>query len=68
MERIPAIHERVRVRDARSGNYIGHGNVIEHEPICSGFVAGKIAAIRMDDGSLRRVLYAPPPSVKVEKC
>ena len=56
---------RVRIT-SETGEYIGHGKVIEHEPVCSGFVKGFIAFIRMDGGSSMRVPFVPPADVKLE--
>ena len=63
-EKIP-VGSRVRVY-SETDEYIGHGTVVEHEPICSGFVKGVIAFIRMDDGSPMRVPFVPPAEVKLE--
>ena len=59
------IGSRVRVY-SDTDEYLGHGTVIEHEPVCSGFVKGFIAFIRMGDGSSMRVPFVPPAEVRLE--
>lgn len=60
------VGSRVQVYSDKD-EYIGHGTVIEHERVCSGFVKGFIAFIRMSDGSPMRVPFVPPTEVRLER-